>query len=402
MTARDRVLVTHGGTLVPQRALLELQTARYVQRMNGRPLSDTIAYRSILRQAVVDIVAQQRDTGIDIVSDGALGNPSWRDYHHDRIGGTITRPFHRPTRMSMSGADRSEFSDFYREYDQATYGMQLDIVSTGRRFCVAPIEYTGHDAVASCIEDFREACDLAGVSRGFMTAIAPASASFGIENEYYEHDSDLIFAMARALNVEYRAIIDAGFDVQLDDAMLTFMFEAMVPPASLAEYRAWVELMVEATKVSLENIPPTRVRYHICWGSWNGPHMFDIPLAEVIDLILQIPAAGISFASANPRHEHEWSIWADIDLPPGKILIPGVVDPLTNFVEHPDLVAERIVRFADLVGVENLLASTDCGFAPWLTPTTHETVMWAKLESLVEGARRASRLLATTGAGRLG
>ncbi len=384
------IQVTHGGTLVPQRALLELQTARYIQRMDGQPASDTLVYKSIVRQAVIDIVGQQHKTGIDVVSNGALGNPSWIDYHHDRISGVVLRPFYRPSRVSIAGADRSEFGEFYRDYDQTHYSLQLDVLAAGRRYCVAPIEYVGQEALATSIDDLREACELAGVERAFMTTIGPASASFGIENEYYEHDSDLVFAMARALNVEYRTIVDAGFDIQLDDAMLTYMYEVMVPPASFEEYRAWVELMVEATKVSLENIPPARVRYHLCWGSWNGPHMFDIPLAEIVDLILEIPAAGFSFANANPRHEHEWAIWADITLPPGKILIPGVIDPLTNIVEHPDLVAERIRRFANLVGPENVMAGTDCGFAPWLTPTTHESVMWAKLESLVEGARRAT------------
>lgn len=396
-----RIRVTHAGSLIPPPAVLEMQMALRYETTDG--LANRAAYPAMVRQAVIDVVQRQADIGIDVVSDGAFGNPGWNNYHYDRISGLVARRIARASTASIGGADRFAFPEFYQEYDRATYWPQLQSsIGKDRLYCVAQIEYIGHEALQACIASMREACDRAGVRTAFMTAVAPGSASFGLTNEYYDDDRELVFAMARALNVEYRAITDAGFGVQLDDSMLTFMFELMVPPASAAEYRAWAELMIEATKVSLDGVPEEKVRHHVCWGAWNGPHVFDVPLGQVVDLLLEIPARELSFAQANPRHEHEWSLWADIPVPPGKVIVPGIIDPLTNIVEHPDLVAQRILRVVSVVGGAEVMAGTDSGFAHWITPTTHEKVMWAKLESLVEGARRASRAMASAdGCGRL-
>ena len=221
--------------------------------------------------------------------------------------------------------------------------------------------------------------------------VAPSSAVPIRFDEHYQSEEDFIFALADALNHEYRAIVDAGLSVQIDDAYLATMYDNMVPSATMADYRAWAELRVEALKRALYGIPIERSRYHVCWGSWNGPHSTDVPLRDIVDLILQVPVGGYALEQANPRHEHEWRVWEDVQLPDDRVIIPGLISHATNVVEHPELVAERIVRLANLVGRERVIASTDCGFAqtPYLT-RVHPTLIWAKLNSLVEGARLAT------------
>ena len=202
-----------------------------------------------------------------------------------------------------------------------------------------------------------------------------------------------LFALADALRTEYRAIIDAGLDLQVDDAFIPFMYEKMVPPMTLAQYRQWAALRIAALNHALEGLPPERTRYHICWGSWNGPHMFDVPLKDIVDLVLEVKTGALSFEAANPRHEHEWRIWKEVRLPPGKVLMPGLIAHSTNIVEHPELVAERLMRFADCAGRENVMAGTDCGFSQSpLAGRVHRSIMWAKLRTLAEGAAIASKM----------
>ena len=234
----------------------------------------------------------------------------------------------------------------------------------------------------------------AGVQDGFLPVVAPSSAVPIRIDEHYDTDEDFIFALADALNEEYRAVVDAGLYVQVDDAYMATMYDNMVPPATMSDYRAWAELRVEALKRALAGIPPERSRYHVCWGSWNGPHSTDVPLREIVDLVLEVPVGGYALEQANPRHEHEWEVWRDVELPADRVLLPGLISHATNVLEHPELVAQRIVRLAELVGRERVIASTDCGFAqtPYIT-RVHPTLIWAKLEALVEGARLASERL---------
>jgi 5-methyltetrahydropteroyltriglutamate--homocysteine methyltransferase len=259
---------------------------------------------------------------------------------------------------------------------------------------VGPIAYTGQAEIGRDIENFKAALAQAGRTEGFLPVAAPASVIPDRKNEYYKSEEDLLHAIAGAMRTEYRAIIDAGLTLQLDDARFAVTYDRMVPPASLADYRRWVEMHVEILNHALEGIPQDRVRYHVCWGSWPGPHTTDVPLKDVVDLILKVRAGTYLIEGANPRHEHEWRVWERVRLPAGKRLAPGVISHATNVVEHPELVAERIVRLARLVGAENVLASTDCGFAQGpFHRRVHPSIMWAKLEALVEGARLATQEL---------
>jgi 5-methyltetrahydropteroyltriglutamate--homocysteine methyltransferase len=227
-----------------------------------------------------------------------------------------------------------------------------------------------------------------------MPAVSPTSVAPDRLDEYYNSDEDYVFAVAEALREEYKAIVDAGFILQVDDAYLALSYEVLVPPGTLKDYRKWAAIRIEALNHALQGLPEERTRYHVCWGSWNGPHAYDVELKRIVDLILRVRTGGYLLEMANPRHDHEWRVWEDVKLPKGKVLIPGVISHATNVVEHPELVAERLVRLARLVGRNNLMGGTDCGFAqgPFVR-RVHPTIMWAKLRSLVEGARLASKRL---------
>ena len=260
--------------------------------------------------------------------------------------------------------------------------------------CVGPISYTGQSFLARDIANFKAALQGVGVEEAFLPVAAPSSVIPDRKNEYYKTEEDCLLAIAQAMTTEYRMIVDAGFLVQLDDARAAVTYDRMVPPASMADYKKWLARQVEVINLSLAGIPEDKVRYHVCWGSWPGPHTSDVPLREIVELILQVRAGAYVIEGANPRHEHEWKIWGDVKLPAGKVLIPGVISHATNVVEHPELVAERIVRLARLVGRENIIAGTDCGFAQGpLMRRVHPTIMWAKLEALAEGARLATKAL---------
>ena len=260
--------------------------------------------------------------------------------------------------------------------------------------CVGPIEYTGQEELDRDIANFKAALAAAGEKQGFLPVAAPASVIPDRKNEYYASDEECMRAIGRAMRTEYQAIVDAGLYLQLDDARLAVTYDRMVPPASFADYRRWVEMHVEVLNEALAGIPPERVRYHVCWGSWPGPHTTDVPLQDVVDLILRVNAGAFLIEGANPRHEHEWRVWERTKLPAGKKLVPGVISHATNIVEHPQLVAERLVRIARLVGRDNVMAGTDCGFAQGpFHRRVHPTIMWAKLEALVAGARLATEEL---------
>ncbi|MFO7286704.1 MAG: cobalamin-independent methionine synthase II family protein [Gammaproteobacteria bacterium] len=372
--SEERILTTHAGSLVRPRTLVELQA-----RGHDKSLVD-----AELARAVEDVVRRQVDVGLDIVNDGEYGKSSWSSYVLERLSGFEIRPDIR-TPLRWLGRDRERFAEFFaEEMPRAHEGDPTEV-------CVGPIEYRDERGdLARDIANLRRAADLAGAGEVFMTAVAPASTAFNGVNEHYPTERDYVFAIAEALRHEYRAIHDAGFVVQVDDAVLANMYDDLVSQ-SPERYREWATLRIEALNYALEGIPEERVRYHVCFGSWHVPHVADAPLDAIVDLVLHVNAGAYSFEAANPRHEHEWRVWQEVRLPEGKILIPGVVTHHTTTVEHPRLVADRIVRYANLVGRENVIAGTDCGFAQMSSiRRVHPSVMWAKLEALVEGAAIAS------------
>jgi 5-methyltetrahydropteroyltriglutamate--homocysteine methyltransferase len=305
------------------------------------------------------------------------------------ISGFERRPVKQGANPFQRGADRRRFGEFYAELDA-----REEIATTTEAICIGPIAYTGQAELERDIKNFKAALDGVGVEEAFLPVAAPASVIPDRKNEYYRSDEEGLAAIAAAMRTEYKMIVDSGFLLQLDDARTAVTYDRMVPPASFAEYREWVAMHVEVLNHAIEGLPPERIRYHVCWGSWPGPHTTDVPLKDIVDLILKVKVGAYVIEGANPRHAHEWKVWEEVKLPEGKALIPGVISHATNVVEHPELVAERIVRYAELVGRENVLAGTDCGFAqgPFYR-RVHSSIMWAKLEALAQGARLASKAL---------
>jgi 5-methyltetrahydropteroyltriglutamate--homocysteine methyltransferase len=381
----DRILTTHVGSLIRPPHLQELLRAR--QKDEG---FDQTAYDQCLTQSVEDVVQAQADTGIDVVSDGEFGKSiSWSQYVLDRLSGFERRPFKPGGNVFQRGADRTRFAEFYAELD-AREGVATNMDSV----CVGPITYTGQEELKRDINNFKAALKSVNVAEAFMPVAAPASVIPDRKNEYYKSEEELIRAIGAAMRTEYKMIVDAGFILQLDDARAATTYDRMVPPASFDDYRKWVALHMEVLNEAIAGLPPERMRYHVCWGSWPGPHVSDVPLKDIADLILSVNVGAYVIEGANPRHEHEWVVWKDVKLPAGKVLIPGVISHATNVVEHPALVAERIVRLAKLIGRENVIAGTDCGFAQGpFHRRVHPSIMWAKLEALTEGARLASKEL---------
>jgi len=384
-TDLQRISTTHVGSLVRPPELIA-----YVRAQIGRTSYDEAAYRKCLSDSVAAVVKRQVETGIDIVSDGEFGKPHWFRYATQRLGGIEPRPVVGRKPRLFAGRDRDRFPEFYDEYDKTLdYGAPIvDWIVTG------PLKYKGHDIIKRDIENLKRALPAGGATRGFLPVVAPASLLPELKDEYYGSEEKMAFALADALREEYQAIADAGLIAQIDDAWLPAMYDRMVPPASHADYLKWAEMCVAALNQAVRDIPERLTRYHICWGSWNGPHTADVPLKELIHLILQLRVGGYSIEGANPRHEHEWRVWERAKLPAGRKLLPGVISHATNIVEHPELVAQRLVRLAKLVGRENVIGSTDCGFAQGaLYQRVHVSIMWAKLAALVEGAALASREL---------
>jgi 5-methyltetrahydropteroyltriglutamate--homocysteine methyltransferase len=372
-----RILTTHVGSLVRPKELV---------RPPGQEAVVSSDNGTQLREAVADVVKRQAQAGIDIVNDGEYGKSSWSNYILERISGFETRPDQLSPTVWL-GRDLERFPEMItQDISSALTGRPTDA-------CIGPIAYRDREPISRAIGCLQAAAKSAPVEELFMTSVAPGSTAYDGVNEYYPSDKEFIYAMAEALREEYRAIHNAGLLLQVDDAVLANMFDHLTQQ-SPQRYREWAELRVEALNHALAGIPEDRVRYHVCFGSWHVPHTSDAPLEEIVDLILKVRAGAYSIEAANPRHEHEWRVWETGRLPKGKILIPGVVTHHTTTVEHPRLVADRIIRFARLVGRENVIAGTDCGFAQAsFIQRVHPTVMWAKLESLAQGAELASREL---------
>jgi len=381
----DRILTTHVGSLIRPPALQQFLRAKQA----GEPF-DQKAYEGCLLQSVADIVGRQAQAGIDVISDGEFGKAfSWSQYVLERLSGFERRPLEPGANPFTRGADRERFPEFYAELD-AREGLSTQTDSV----CVGPIAYTGQAALQRDIENFKAALRIVQVEEAFLPVAAPASVIPDRKNEYYRSDEECLLAIAEAMRTEYRTIVEAGFLLQLDDARAAVTYDRMVPPASFDAYRKWVARHVEVLNHAIADLPPERMRYHVCWGSWPGPHTTDVPLKDIVDLILSVRVGAYVIEGANPRHEHEWKMWQSVKLPQGKVLIPGVISHATNVVEHPELVCERITRLARLVGRENVIAGTDCGFAQGpFHRRVHPSVMWAKLESLAQGARLASKEL---------
>ncbi len=362
-------------------------------KQSGQPY-DARAYAECLGASVREVVRRQAAAGIDIPSDGEFGKAiSWSQYALERLSGFERRPM-KPGSTPARGADRTRFAEFYAELDSASGPPATALSAVGEAVCVGPIRYTGQAELALDIANFKAALGAAGLKEGFLPVAAPASVIPDRKNEHYRNDEEMLEAIAGAMREEYRAIVEAGLYVQLDDARAAVTYDRMVPPASFADYRRWLELQVEAINHATEGIPTERIRYHVCWGSWPGPHTTDVPLKDIVDLVLRVRAGAYLIEGANPRHEHEWRVWEKAKLPPASVLVPGVISHATNVVEHPELVAERIVRLARLLGRENVIAGTDCGFAQGpFHRRVHPSIMWAKLETLAEGARLASKEL---------
>jgi 5-methyltetrahydropteroyltriglutamate--homocysteine methyltransferase len=381
----DRILTSHVGSLIRPPALIEFLRAQ----QERRPV-DEAAFAACLTQSVADIVRQQAEAGIDVVDDGEFGKTiSWSQYALERLSGFERRPMKAGANPFARGADRTRFAEFYAELDAR------DAPATqSEAACIGPIAYTGQAALKRDIDNLKAALTKVNVVEGFLPVAAPASVIPDRKNEYYPNEDDCLQAIAEAMRTEYRMIVDAGFVVQLDDARTAVTYDRMVPPGSFLDYRRWVAKYVEVVNHALEGIPEDRVRYHVCWGSWPGPHTTDVPLKDIVDLVLKVRTGAFVIEGANPRHEHEWKVWQDVKLPAGKVLMPGVVSHATNIVEHPELISERIVRLARLVGRENVIAGTDCGFAQSpMYRRVHPSIMWAKLEALAAGAKLATKEL---------
>jgi 5-methyltetrahydropteroyltriglutamate--homocysteine methyltransferase len=380
-----RILTTHVGSLIRPRVLQDILRAR----QSGQSINET-DYAECLRSSVVEVVQHQAQVGIDIVDDGEYGkNISWAQYALERLSGFERRPVSLEANPFNAGADRARFREFYAEMDA-----QQAPSSDWESVCTSPITYTGTAAIQRDIEDLKTALKTVSVTEAFLPVAAPASVIPDRRNEYYRSDEDMLVAIAEAMRSEYRAIAESGILLQLDDARAAVTYDRMVPPANFADYRIWLEHQIDVLNHAVEGIPPDRIRYHVCWGSWPGPHTTDVPLYGIIDILLKANVGAFLIEGANPRHEHEWEVWQSVKMPEGKILIPGVISHATNIVEHPVLVAQRITRYANLLGRENVIAGTDCGFAQGpFHRRVHPSIMWAKLEALAEGARIASKRL---------
>ncbi len=394
----DRIRTTHVGSLIRTPELVELMIR---DRLGER--IDEQAYEEALRDGVRAAVKRQADIGVDAIDDGEYGKSNWITYLCDRIGGLelVKAP------EDLEGKiwpEQERFGDFYQRYAEFESTQWLPDAPSRERYrgsqiaeyrnavCTSALKYKPA-SLERDIRNFKAALEEVEVDEAFMPVVAPCSMEI-TPNQHYRTQEDYLFALADTLRDEYRMIVDAGFILQVDDAILPMQRFMLFQGKDFAEYRQWAELRMEALNHALKGIPEDRVRYHICFGSQNVPHTSDPNLRDIIDIVLTAKAQAYSIEASNPRHEHEWQIWQDVKLPEGKILIPGVVGHATNIVEHPELIALRLKNFAELVGRENVIAGSDCGFSQsWNSPRVHVQVQWAKLEALVEGTRLASRQL---------
>ena len=399
--SRDQILTSHAGSLPRTEALIEAAKAREA----GTPGSEQ-RFQDALRSGVGEVVQRQAALGISVPGDGEYGKAmghkvnyrAWWDYSFHRLGGLQLRQGSlysiAPQRSAPGKIVLTSFPDRRdRVRFQAAYNDPDSGVSTGPRTtvwptCIGPLTYTGQSLIQADIANFKAALASGGIEEGFMTSIGPGSCS-RIGNEYYKTEEEFVWACANAMRHEYKAIVDAGLVLQIDDPAIAENWDQVNPEPTVADYKKFTMIRVEALNEALKGLPRDRIRFHLCWGSWHGPHTTDIPMRDIVDVMLKIDAQAYSFEAGNVRHEHEWAVWKDVKLPDDKLILPGVVSHATNVVEHPELVAERILRFTSLVGRERVIAATDCG----LGGRVHPDIAWAKLEALAQGAAIASKQL---------
>ena len=378
----DRILTTHVGSLPRPPELIAMVRAK----LRGEAV-DPQAHAKVLRDSVAGIVRKQVELGIDVIDDGEFGKPSFVSYGNERLGGFSPRREGGGVSPWAQSREALAFPEFYKT--------QMGSVSSqhARLVCTGPVTYIGQAALKTDLANLKAALNGVSPAEVFVPSISPASFEDWNKNEYYNSDEDYVAALGEAMRTEYQAIIDAGFLLQIDDPRLVTYY-ILYPDKSIADCRRWAELRVEALNHALRGIPTEKIRYHTCYGINMGPRVHDMELKDIIDIVLKIRAGAYSFEASNPRHEHEWTVWRDAKLPDGTILIPGVISHSTVLVEHPELIAQRLMRYADIVGRENVIAGTDCGFATFAgADEIHPSIVWAKFEALVQGARIASREL---------
>jgi 5-methyltetrahydropteroyltriglutamate--homocysteine methyltransferase len=376
----ERILVTHAGSLARPKDLMEMLLARN----DGKPY-DGEALAKRIHGAVREVVEKQIACGVDIVNDGELGKSNFSRYTRERLSGFVERPAKpdfKPT--SIFGRDMIEFPDYFNRGGRTSIGHHDRVF-----YCVEPLEYIGHGEVKADIENLKAALQGKQLEEAFLPAVAPGTMEHWMKNECYSTEEAYLFAIADAMHEEYKAIVDAGFVLQIDDPDLADAWQ-MLPQMTVAEYRKYQEMRIDALNHGLRDLPQDRVRFHMCWGSYHGPHKYDIPLKDIVDIILKVHAGAYSIEASNPCHEHEWRVWEDVKLSDGKILIPGVVGHYSDFIEHPQAIADRLVRYAKVVGRENVIAGTDCGIG---SRVGHPQVGWAKFQAMAEGARLATKQL---------
>jgi len=394
----ERILTTHVGSLVKPDDLGAMVLARDM----GEPV-DSQALAARISSSIMDVVRKQAEAGIDVVNDGEFSKSSWGAYFRRRLTNIESRPGQPSTPGTIYDRDSDKFPDWFtaaragggpmfsyvlRAANVARGTIAANILGSGS-FCTGPLKYIGQEEVQTDIANLKAAGQGHPVSDLCLTALAPPIMAYFLRNEYYKTDEDFLFAIAEAMNEEYRAIADSGIVLQLDEPAIAADWHFRKAD-SAQDFRRWLEVQVEALNIGLKGIPEDRVRMHTCWGSIHHPHTQDVPLEDIIDLILKVKVGAYSLEASNPRHDHDWHVWEKTRLPEGKILIPGVIGHFTDYIEHPRLVADRVVKYAGVVGKENVIAGVDCGLG---TRVGTEEIVWAKLESLAEGARIASHEL---------
>ena len=381
----DRILTMHAGTLPRPSDLRE----RVMAKSRGEAI-DEAAFTTDLQRVISENVKKQIETGIDSVNDGELSKSSFSNYMKERLGGLESRDAdpNAPRMGAIGGRDLLAFPEYFEA------GANRSAAATGQNrvgqtVCTGPITYVGYADLQADIDNFKVGLKGFDPNETFLPAITPGTVEHWLKNEYYSTAEEFLFAVADALAIEYKGIVDAGFLLQIDDPDLPDAWQ-IHPEMNVAEYRKFAELRVDALNHALKDIPEENIRFHTCWGSYHGPHQFDIPLADIVDIILKVKAVGYSIEASNPRHDHEWTVWKDVKLQDGKVLIPGVIGHSNDFIEHPELVAQRLIRYANIVGKENVMAGTDCGIG---SRVGDPQICWAKFQAMSEGAHIASKEL---------
>jgi 5-methyltetrahydropteroyltriglutamate--homocysteine methyltransferase len=383
----DRILTTHAGSLPRSDDLKRMVYAR----ADGQTYNLT-ALSQRLKSEVAEVVAKQVACGVDSVNDGELGKTNFTNYVRERLAGFEARPLgsaRGPKPLSIAGRELTKFPEYFAAGGRGFGAFAGSGPSQAQVYCVGPLKYAGHAALKEDIANFRAALQGVKAEEAFLPANTPGTIEHWLRNEHYPSEEAFLFGIAEAMREEYRGIVDAGFLLQIDDPDLPDGWQ-MYPEMSVADYRKYATLRVDALNHALRDIPREKIRLHVCWGSFHGPHQHDIPLKDIVDIIFRVRASSYSIEASNPCHEHEWRVFEDFKLPDGAVLIPGVVGHYSDFIEHPELIADRLERYANLVGRENVMGGTDCGLGPRVG---HAKIAWAKLEALAEGARIATRRL---------